>query len=374
MRRPHVPVLATAMLLLACSDQTVTELPFEPQAAMNGQAPVYLVTFRDGVDVASTTHELAGFHGLAVRHMREHAARGFSAVIPEARLRKLQNDPRVALVERDGPVTLVKPSAKGDVGTLAAQVTPWGIARVTGAGAVSGAGKTAWIIDTGIDLRHSDLNTSRSCHRNFVPWGKNSAADGNGHGTHVAGTIAAKNNSIDVVGVAPNAFVCAIRVLDNTGSGTWEAVINGVNWVAKYGQAGEVANLSLGGEGRHETLEKAITDAAAKGIKFVLAAGNNGGDAANFTPAAVTASNVYTISAIGSNGCLTAWSNWGSPVDFAAPGENIVSTRKGGGTTTMSGTSMAAPHVAGLLLLGNVTPVGTACGDPDGKADPIAHR
>lgn len=372
MRYPRYAVGATALLMLACSDQSGTELPFEPQAAMHGNAPVYLVTFREGVEVQGTTRDLARLHGLAVRHVREHAARGFSAVIPDARLRMLQNDPRIAIVEQDGPVFLVKPVVGEQAGALAVQSTPWGVDRVGGPG--NGSGKTAWVIDTGIDLRHSDLNTSKSCHKNFVTWGKKSATDGNGHGTHVAGTIAARNNSIDVVGVAAGAYLCSIRVLDNAGSGTWEGVINGVNRVAQYGKAGDVANMSLGGTGAHATLEKAVSDAAAKGIRFVLAAGNSGSDAANFTPARVEGTNIYTVSAIASDDCLTYWSNWGSPVDFAAPGAGILSTRKGGGTTTMSGTSMAAPHVAGLLLLGAVGTDGYACNDPDGNADPIAHR
>jgi subtilisin family serine protease len=190
----------------------------------------------------------------------------------------------------------------------------------------------------------------------------------------VAGTIAAKNNGIDVVGVAANAYVCAVRVLDNSGSGSWEGVVNGVDWVVTNGHSGDVANMSLGGSGANTTLEAAIRAGARKGIKFVLAAGNDGGNAENFTPARVDTTNVYTISAIGPDSCLTSWSNWGKPVDYAAPGLNIVSTRKGGGTTTMSGTSMAAPHVAGILLLGDVTSAGTACNDSDGTRDPIAHR
>jgi subtilisin family serine protease len=366
-----------AVALGACADPTSGPLPFEPQSAMEqGQAAVYLVTFRSGVEVGSTTQELAQLHGLAVRHVREFAAPGFSAVIPDVRLDAIRNDPRVALVEADGPVTLVFPVAEARPGGAAApvsQTVPWGITRVGGAG--DGTGKTAWVIDTGLDLSNGDLNTSRNCHRNFVSYGKNSPNDGNGHGTHVAGTIAAKNNSIDVVGVAANAYVCAVRVLDNAGSGSWEGVINGVNYVAGNGAAGDVANMSLGGSGTHATLEQAITDAAQRGIKFAIAAGNSGVNASTQTPARVNHANVYTVSAIGSNDCLTSWSNWGNPpVDYAAPGAGVVSLKRGGGTTTMSGTSMASPHVAGILLLGNVTSSGTVCNDRDSTPDPIAHR
>jgi subtilisin family serine protease len=191
----------------------------------------------------------------------------------------------------------------------------------------------------------------------------------------VAGTIAAINNGIGVVGVASNAFVCAVRVLGPNGSGTWEQVVNGVNHVAASGASGDVANMSLGGSGSNATLEQAVRDAAAKGIRFAIAAGNSGANAANYTPARVDAPNVYTVSAIDANGCLASWSNWGNPpVDLAAPGVSVLSTYKGGGTKTLSGTSMASPHVAGILLLGPVIGIGNATCDPDGNPDPIAHR
>jgi subtilisin family serine protease len=375
--RRIIPLAAVASLALsACAERQDT--PFEPvdgQAAAR-QAAVYLVTFQDDVDVQTTTRDLARIHGLAVRSVRLHAARGFSAVIPDARLAALRADPRIAIIEADGPVALIRPiedAARPGGGGGGGQTTPWGITRVGGAG--DGTGKTAWVIDTGIDLAHADLNTSRNCHANFVARGKNSPADGNGHGTHVAGTIAAINNGQDVVGVAANAFVCAVRVLDNSGSGTWEGVISGINYVAANGTSGEVANMSLGGSGSNATLEKAVSDAAGKGIRMVLAAGNDGAHAGNFTPARVNGTNIFTISAIASNGCLTSWSNYGNPpVDYAAPGASILSTKKGGGTTTMSGTSMAAPHAAGVLLLGNARSNGTACNDPDGNPDPIISR
>src|SRR5688500_11048807 len=127
MRYAQSAVVATALLLLACSEQSDNELPFEPQAAMQGQAPVYLVTFREGVDVTGTARELARLHGFTVRHVREHAAKGFSAVIPDARLRQLQNDPRIELIEADGPVALIRPVGGEQVTTAAVQTTPWGI-------------------------------------------------------------------------------------------------------------------------------------------------------------------------------------------------------------------------------------------------------
>lgn len=371
-----------ALLVLAasaaCSTSDRTVAPsmegLSESLSASGQAPLYMVTLRDGVgDVAAVARELGARGGFGVEAVREHAARGFDAIIPPAFIDEVRRDPRVLLVEADGLVQLRLPRETARPGGGGAgQTTPWGITRVGGSG--DGTGKTAWIIDTGIDLRATDLNTSRACHRDFIRIG-GSGQDGHGHGTHVAGTVAAKDNSEGVIGVAANAFVCAVRVLGNSGSGSWSGIVNGVNYVAASGGSGDVANMSLGGSGSNATLEKAVSDAAAKGIRFVLAAGNDGADANNFTPARVNGPNIYTISAINSVGCMASWSNYGNPpVDFAAPGVSILSTRKGGGTTTMSGTSMAAPHVAGILLLGSVRADGNATCDPDGNPDPIAHR
>jgi subtilisin family serine protease len=372
-RSTPIAALAAALAVVGCQDNRLSA-PETPAAARSANAPVYLVTFRDGVDVDAAAADLARGNGFAIRHLRHFAARGFSAVIPDARLDEVSNDPRVAMVERDGPVSLIFPvegqARPGGGGGSTGQTTPWGISRV--GGFADGTGKTAWIIDSGIDMTHPDLNTSRACHTYFAG---TSPADGNGHGTHVAGTIAAKNNTIDVVGVAPNAYVCSVRVLGNSGSGSWEGVVNGVNYVAAKGASGDVANMSLGGSGSNATLEKAIVDAAARGIKFVLAAGNEGVHASTTTPSRTNGNNVYTISATDVNDCMPSWSNYGNPpVDYAAPGVSILSTRKGGGTTTMSGTSMAAPHAAGVLLLGAARTSGSARCDRDGSPDPIISR
>lgn len=368
---------ATAILLAACGNPE--RLPLSPTSGSSAElrqqpATAYLVTFQDDVtDVRGLANEMATRGNFALEHVRLRAARGFTAFIPPGHLNTLRADPRVKIVEPDGIVTLDLP--RDNVGGLArpgsgGQQTSYGLTRV--GGSTSGAGKTAWIIDTGIDLDHPDLNTSRNCHVSFVR--TTSPDDGNGHGTHVAGTVAAKNNSVGTLGVAADAYVCAVRVLDNSGSGQWSWIVAGIDYVAQNGRSGEVANMSLGGSGSNATVEQAVLDAS-QSVKFVLAAGNNGEHANGFTPARVNGPNIYTVSAIDRNDCMASWSNFGNPpVDYAAPGVGILSTWKGGGTKSISGTSMAAPHVTGILLAGAIRTSGSAKCDPDGNPDPIASR
>ena len=217
------------------------------------------------------------------------------------------------------------------------------------------------------------MNVDISRSKTFVATSK-SADDDNGHGSHVAGTIAAKNNNIGVVGVAPNATLVAVKVLNRSGSGSYSGVIAGIDYVAATAKSGDVANMSLGGP-VDDGLDLAVSKAALKGIKFALAAGNESDDANNHSPARVNGANVYTVSAMDVNNVFASFSNYGNPpVDFCAPGVSILSTYKGGGYATLSGTSMAAPHVAGLLLLGAIVADGEVTGDPDGNPDPVAHK
>ncbi len=287
----------------------------------------------------------------------------------------LRANASVKLIEPDRFVALGPGGGKGKPGGGGGsdpQVIPWGIGRVGGAG--NGVGKTAWIIDSGIDLDHPDLNVDVARSRSFLG-GKeaDNPDDQNGHGTHVAGTVAALDNSIGVVGVAAGATVISIRVLDRRGSGSLSGVIAGVDYVAANGSVGDVANMSLGG-GVSVSLDNAVISAAQTGVKFSLAAGNESDDANNHSPARANGANIYTISAMDVNDNFANFSNYGTAVDYCSPGVSIHSCWKGGDYSTISGTSMAAPHMTGLLLLGNISVDGFVNNDPDGNADPIAHR
>jgi subtilisin len=218
------------------------------------------------------------------------------------------------------------------------------------------------IVDTGIDLTHPDLNVYRE--KTFVP-NTTSANDDNGHGTHVAGTAAARDNSIGVVGVAPGARLWAVKVLDSTGAGSISSIIAGIDYVTQHANEIDVVNLSFGCECQSQALETAINNSVAAGITYVVAAGNSHKDALTFSPA--NNPNVIAVSAIvdtdgkcggigqstkyGKDDTLASFSNYGRTVKMAAPGINILSTFKGHSYSTLSGTSMAAPHVTGAAAL-----------------------
>jgi subtilisin family serine protease len=315
----------------------------------------------------------------AIIHTFGASVKGFAAKLNAKQLNDILNNPNIASVEPDRWVVLgndfdanAKPGGGGSGVTQPAQTTPWGVTRV---GNASGSGKTAWIIDTGVEFNHPDLNVNQTKSKSFVS-GAKTANDGHGHGTHVAGTIAAKNNSIGVVGVAYDASVVAVKVLSNAGSGTTSGVIKGVDYVAANAAAGDAANMSLGG-GVSTSLDNAVASAASKGIWFSLAAGNEGTVANNSSPARVNGTYIVTISAMDNTDNFTSWSNYGQPpVDYIAPGASILSTYKGNTYATMSGTSMATPHVTGLLLItgGNLSTNGSVYLSTDGKYYSIAHK
>ncbi len=395
LRWRNFPILlgACAILLVGCgSDQLADygdgerDVPdvilLKPGSAIPGS---YIVRLNDNIsekELPSVAADIAKARTAEIGFTYGTAFRGFSARMSAKDATALEKDSRVHSVEPDRYVALAPPPGKGkpdkgdgggDGGTgTSSQQTPWGIERV--GGSASGSDKTVWILDTGIDLDHPDLNVDVARSRNYAK-GKN-ANDGNGHGTHVAGTIGAIDNTFGVVGVAAGVTLVPVRVLDNSGSGSYSGIIAGLDYVAANGSAGDVVNMSLGGP-RSSMLDQAVLRVVAKNIHVVVAAGNDGRDAANDSPGHLGSEEalVYTISTLTSSDCLVYWSNFGVDVDAAAPGVNILSTWKGGGTNTISGTSMAAPHVAGILALGSLGSDGVVtCGDSDGYAEPIAHR
>ncbi|MBE9532588.1 MAG: S8 family peptidase [Proteobacteria bacterium] len=339
-----------------------------------------IVRFSDDMDsthVTGLARAIAAQAGASLQHIYKHSIKGFAINMPCAAANAAFGyDSYVVSMEPDGIASINKGKPNKDPEVQLEQFSSYGTGRV--GGSVDGSENTAWIIDTGIDLDHPDLNVDAS--RGFTvisSKGLPSMNDENGHGTHVAGTIGAIDNDIGSLGVAANTTVVPVRVLDRRGSGSWSGVIAGIDYVAEHATAGDCVNMSLGGA-KNEAVDAAVIGASEKktGVFFVLAAGNDGDDANNHSPARVNGSNIWTISAVDINDRMPSWSNYGTSVDYAAPGVNIFSLWKDGGTKTISGTSMAAPHACAVLMMtgGHSFSDGkTAGNDPDDNPDSIIH-
>jgi len=353
----------------------------------------YICVFKDGEPGASDNAvQAARQAGGTVRHTFTNALQGFALSIPDVAVQRLvKGNPNIAYCDQDRIASLPDSGtgiAKGPPGgggggggggsggggkPAPAQTVPWGVDRVGGAG--NGVGKTAWVIDTGVDLDHPDLTVDVGRSVSFIA-NDSSPDDFNGHGTHVAGTIAALNNSFGSVGVAAGANVVSLRVLDRRGNGLDSDVIAAIDYAAGHASPGDVVNLSLITD-YMQSMNDAVAGAGAVGIYVVSAAGNNSANVSSYSPASATGPNVFTVSAIADGGGTWAfYSNFGAEVDVAEPGSSIYSLDKNGGYTTKSGTSMAAPHLSGILLAngGTVSLGGYAVGDPDGIPDPIGVR
>ena len=292
---------------------------------------------------------------------------GFVAHLSAKEAASLKDDAAVEAIEPDRIVALSTCFTVAEP-----RLITWNVNRV---GYGDGTGKTAWVIDTGIDFNHPDLNVDQTRSKSFIN-GVTSAADENGHGTHVAGIIGAKNNTFGVLGVASGGSLVSLRVLDKDGNGVLSSIIQALGYVNANGHAGDVVNMSLGEDSISTILDQQVQSTAERGIYVAIAAGNDKEPARNFSPGRANGANIFTVSAIDSLDNFANFSNYGNDVvDFAAPGVRILSTYIGGKYAYMSGTSMAAPHLAGLLLLKgrNITTSGTAKNDPDGTPDPIAH-
>lgn len=367
---PSVPprhLLRSALLIASA----VIALALPATAAAAGR---YVVVLREGASAQAAAER----HGSTPERLFSRAIRGYSATMSDAALRRASRDAAVLYVTRDRAIRTTAKPAKGGGDPAPAQVIPTGISRIGQAPSRvdgisnDGIDVDVAVIDTGIDGKHSDLHVvgGHNCSTG------RSWSDGNGHGTHVSGTIAAIDNGIGVVGVAPGARLHAVRVLDNNGSGSYSSVICGLDWVLANAATIDVVNMSLGGGGSdggdcgnatNDALHRAICRVAGADIPLVVSAGNSSADASGSTPAAYD--EVITVSAwtdfdglaggtFEGVGCRTdeddsfaSFSNFGPDVDIAAPGTCILSTWKGGSYETISGTSMSAPHVAGAAAL-----------------------
>ena len=393
-------LLLAGSMLFSCTNDDIQNQTGDLQAKSGVTSEIipgkYIVIYNDaGIKKAARIASQSGNQVIAPENIREltsqvlhdaeiaertpeqayaSALKGVAIELTENEADKLALSPNVKGVYPDMMVNFGLPdvSINGKPAPQpVAQSTPWGITRI--GGSADGTGKTAWIIDTGIDMDHPDLTVDQTRGKNFISLTAK-PDDDNGHGTHCAGIVAAKNNNLGVVGVAAGATVVPIKVLNRRGSGAYSAIIAGVDYVAANGQAGDAVNMSLGGP-TYQALDDAILKLASKGIKVALAAGNESQNTNNVSPGRVNGTNIYTISAMGTGDLWASYSNYANPpIDYCAPGSSIYSTYKSGGYATLSGTSMAAPHACGLLLLGDIKSDGTVSGDRDSTPDPIAHR
>lgn len=382
-------MLAVAMALAAAA------LAGPATAAAESPDRYIVVLEQDTGNPGAIAAEHAHRYGAKVGFVYRSALKGYAAAIPESRVAQLRADPRVAYVERDQLVQ------------MATQTVPTGIQRMYAAenGSVADTppnpnldidGVDDWrvdvdvaVIDTGVDFDHPDLNVvgradcasggffSSSCTTG-------SGDDGNGHGSHVAGTIGALDNGIGAVGVAPGARIWGVRVLGNNGSGYMSWIAAGIDWVTARASTIEVANMSLGCECTSQAMDDAITRSVNAGVVYAVAAGNSDKDASTFSPArhpdVITVSALADFNGVAGGGAastcradvddtLADFSNWGSLVELAAPGVCIYSTHLNGGYATYSGTSMASPHVAGAAAL-----LASGTGDPQTRSAALAIR
>lgn len=357
-------ILGATLAAAALSAAVIPALPATAAAAGS-----YIVMLKDGSNESAVASEHSRKHGAEVEHRYHSALRGYSARMSETAADRIADDPRVLLVQRDGVATTTAQTLPTGIDRADADLSP--TAKINGAD--ERVNVDVAVIDTGVDLDHPDLNVYTAGAMNCSTG--RTAEDGNGHGTHVAGTIGALDNGAGVVGVAPGARIWPVRVLNNRGSGTWSDIICGIDYVTAHKSEIEVANMSLGGTGTDggcgsHPMHQAICNSVAAGVTYVVAAGNDGKDSKDFVPASYD--EVITVSALadfdgkpgglGSPTCradeddtLANFSNYGPDVDVIAPGVCILSTWKGGGYNTISGTSMASPHVAGGAALYKAT-------------------
>jgi subtilisin family serine protease len=338
-------------VLAAATPATAPIYGADSAAAIAGQ---YIVVFKPGsasIDVGGAVNQAQSL-GAKVLYTYDAALTGFAAKLPEQALKGLVRNPNVDYIEADQVMSI----------DVTQSPATWGIDRIDQTALplsnsytynFNGAGVTAYIIDTGILLTHNEFGGRAQSGWDFVD-NDNNATDCNGHGTHVAGTVGGAT-----YGVAKGVTLVALRVLNCAGSGTTSGVIAGINWVTSNHTDGKaVANMSLGG-GVSTSLDTAVRNSITHGVVYAIAGGNNNKSACNYSPARVT--EAITVGATTSTDARASYSNYGTCLDLFAPGSSITSAwyTSTTATNTISGTSMATPHVAGLVALYLQTHTGT---------------
>ncbi|WP_406209357.1 S8 family peptidase [Streptomyces sp. NBC_01017] len=344
----------TAVTVAAAAAGVTLLNPFSAGAAAPAEGKIYGANADGAVagsfivmlDQQADKQELANEYGGTLKRTYRSAINGFSAGgLSQTEAKRLAADPAVAKVVQNKKFTI-----------NAEQQNPpsWGLDRIDQADTAgdskytypdsAGEGVTAYVIDTGVRISHKDFE-GRATHGFDAIDNDDSADDGNGHGTHVAGTIAGAT-----YGIAKKAKIVAVRVLDDNGSGTTEQVVAGIDWVTQHHQGPSVANMSLGG-GADEALDEAVRKAIAAGVTFAVAAGNDSADAGKGSPARVK--EALTIASSTKDDAQSDFSNFGEIVDLYAPGSDITSAWNDSdeGTKVLSGTSMATPHVVGAAAV-----------------------
>ncbi len=348
MQHRKLGFVGLVLLLVLAVASPALAAPEGPGAPLIGRdapgaiAGRYIVVFKDGVGPDAAEQAMGRLAGGQVLHRYTAALNGFAAELPEQAIQGLLHNPNVAYIEVDQVVTIDATQSPAT----------WGLDRIDQRALplsnsytynYTGSGVTAYIIDTGILISHTEFGTRASV--GFDAYGGN-GIDCNGHGTHVAGTVGG-----NIYGVAKDVTLKAVRVLDCAGSGTTTGVIAGVDWVtANHTTGAAVANMSLGG-GLSTALDTAVANSIADGVTYAIAAGNSNRDACKFSPARVPAA--ITVGATTNTDARASYSNYGACLDIFAPGSSITSAwyTSTTSTNTISGTSMATPHVAGAAAL-----------------------